>query len=74
MGGVDQMRHALFTQVGGQPRDTAKTTDAHRQGLGDGRTRPTGITQHRRYAAFRQQARQRARLSRPAEQEEVGHG
>lgn len=71
---VNQMGHACFTQIIGQPRNTAEATDTDRHRLGAGSLRTAGIAERRRNALCREQSGKSARLGRAAKQEDIRHG
>lgn len=74
MSGVDQMGDAFAAQIGGQTFRSAKAADAHWHRLWAGIVDPAGIAERRLLAAFGQQAGERARFGRSAQNQDVAYG
>ena len=74
MRGIDQMRDVAIGQIVGEAVDPAKSTDAHRNGLGARLGDAAGIAERGRVAAEGQLRRERAGLRRAAEDQDVRHG
>jgi hypothetical protein len=71
---VDQMRDRLLLQIGGKARNAAKATNTDGHWLRPRGVRASGIAQHRAVATLGKRLCKSARLSGPAQDEDVAHG